>query len=87
VPSKKDSVIEIDGNYIQTFRYRGKQGAGYCDFNKKSKRRYVLFQSFKNLRIIGFDVVNDIQMTDKKDRTLLLSAEKHNRLPGITAGA
>lgn len=67
---QKDSVIELDGNYIQLSDIVVNKGLDIATFIKRVKEDTSFFKAFKNLRIIGFDVVNDIQMTDKKDRTI-----------------
>ena len=63
---KKDTIILVDNNYITLSEVVVNNELDVSYFISRVKNDTTFYKAFKNLRIIGYDAINDIRMLDKK---------------------
>lgn len=67
---QKDSVIVVDGHYIELSDIVVNKGLDVATFIKKVENDTTFFKAFKNLRITGYTVANDIRMLGKNNEVI-----------------
>jgi len=79
---KKDSVTEVDNNYITLSEIVVNNKLDVASFIERVKNDTTFYKAFRNLHIIGYTSLNDIRMLDKKGniQSSLLSKTKQIRL-------
>lgn len=65
---KKDTIIQVDNNYITLSEVVVNNELDVPYFISRVKNDTTFYKAFKNLRIIGYDAINDIRMLDKKGK-------------------
>lgn len=63
---KKDTTIQVDNNYITLSEIVVNNALDVPYFISRVKNDTTFYKAFKNLRIIGYNAINDIRMLDKK---------------------
>ena len=63
---KKDTSVLVDNNYITLSEVVVNNELDVPYFISRVKNDTTFYKAFKNLRIIGYDAINDIRMLDKK---------------------
>lgn len=63
---KKDSTIKVDENFITLSEVVVNNKLNVPYFISRVKNDTTFYKAFRNLRIIGYNAINDIRMLDKK---------------------
>lgn len=67
--AQKDTVIEVDENFITLKEVVVNNDLDVAAFIRLVKEDTTFYKAFRNLRIIGYKAINNVQMQDKKGRT------------------
>ncbi|MEO6681485.1 MAG: hypothetical protein ABIN48_01550, partial [Ginsengibacter sp.] len=66
----KDSTILVDNNFITLSEVVVNNNLDVSYFISRVKNDTTFYKAFRNLRILGYDAINDIRMLDKKGNIL-----------------
>ncbi|MGN6603533.1 MAG: hypothetical protein ACTHK8_13855 [Ginsengibacter sp.] len=65
---EKDSTVKVDENYITLSEIVVNRKLDVASFIRRVKEDTTFYKAFRNLRVIGYNEINDIRMLDKNGK-------------------
>ncbi|MEO6894739.1 MAG: hypothetical protein ABI136_06845 [Ginsengibacter sp.] len=81
--NEKDSIVKVDENYITLSEIVIGKNLDIASFVQRVKTDTTFYKAFRNLRIVGYNAINDIRMLDKNEKT---EASLHSTIKQIRKG-